>query len=91
MTTTNERTQRALIAFCAIAKTNNEMYTNFLGMFKHKEKQKFNDLIRASEAFCKTINENMDEQSKKATDDMESYMHDFLFTLIEGNEFVTKK
>jgi len=68
-----ERTQRALIVFCAIAKVNNEQYTNFLGMFKHAEKQKFNDLIRASESFVKTINANLDEQSLKAVEDMEGY------------------
>lgn len=85
-----ERTQRALIVFCAIAKVNNEQYTNFLGMFKHTEKQKFNDLIRASESFVKTINANLDEQSLKAVEDMENYMHDFIFSLVEGKEFVTK-
>jgi len=85
-----ERTQRALITFCAIAKVNNEQYTNFLGMFKHTEKQKFNDLIRASESFVKTINANLDEQSLKAVEDMEEYLHQMIFDLIEGKEFVTK-
>ena len=85
-----ERTQRALIVFCAIAKVNNEQYTNFLGMFKHAEKQKFNDLIRSSESFVKTINANLDEQSLKAVEDMENYMHDFIFSLVEGKEFITK-
>ena len=85
-----ERTQRALIVFCAIAKVNNEQYTNFLGMFKHAEKQKFNDLIRSSESFVKTINANLDEQSLKAVEDMEEYMHNFIFSLVEGKEFVTK-
>lgn len=86
----NERTQRALITFCAIAKVNNEQYTNFLGMFKHAEKQKFNDLIRSSESFVKTIQTNLDKDSLKAVEDMENYMHNFIFDLVEGKEFTTK-
>lgn len=82
-----EQTQRALIVFCALARTNNEQYTRFLGMFKHLEKQKFNDLIRASESFVKTINSNLDAESLKAVDDMENFLHDFIFDLIEGKEF----
>jgi len=91
MTELQERTQRALIVFCAIAKVNNEQYTNFLGMFKHTEKQKFNELIRASESFVKTINSNLDPESLKAVEDMENYMHDFIFTLVEGREFIVKE
>ena len=82
-----EQTQRALIVFCALARTNNEQYCHFLGMFKHLEKQKFNDLIRASESFVKTINSNLDAESLKAVDDMENFLHDFIFDLIEGKEF----
>lgn len=91
MTGLEERTQRALIVFCALAKVNNEQYTNFLGMFKHTEKQKFNNLIIASESFVKTINSNLDPKSLKAVNDMESYLHDFIFTLVEGREFITKE
>lgn len=91
MNALEQRTQRALIVFCAIAKTNNEQYTNFLGMFKHSEKQKFNDLIRASESFVKTIYANLDPESLKAVEDMETYLHDFIFTLVEGKEFITKE
>lgn len=87
MSNKQEQLQRALIVFCAIAKVNNEQYTHFLGMFKHAEKQKFNQFIIASESFCKTIKSNLDEQSLKAVEDMENYMHDFIFTLIEGKEF----
>jgi hypothetical protein len=86
-----ERTQRALIVFCALAKVNNEQYTNFLGMFKHSEKQKFNNLIIASESFVKTVNSNLDPKSLKAVEDMESYLHNFIFTLVEGREFITKE
>jgi hypothetical protein len=56
-------------------------------MFKHLEKQKFNDLINASESFVKTINSNLDAESLKSVDDMENYLHDFIFDLIEGKEF----
>jgi lipopolysaccharide biosynthesis regulator YciM len=85
-----ETTQRALITFCALSKVQNQQYTHFLGMFKHAEKQKFNDLIRASESFVKTINANLDEQSLKAVEDMENYLHDMIFSLVEGKEFITK-
>ena len=85
------QTQRALIVFCSLAKVQNEMYTYFLGRFKHLEKQKFNDLIRASDMFIKTIKENLDDQSLKAVSDMENYMHDFIFTLIEGKEYINIK
>ena len=84
----NERTQRALITFCALSLVQNQQYTHFLGMFKHAEKQKFNDLIRASESFVKTIQSNLDKDSLKAVEDMENYMHNFIFDLVEGKEFV---
>jgi hypothetical protein len=86
-----EQTRRALIVFCANALVQNEQYTHFLGRFKHLEKQKFNDLIRASDMFVKTIKTNLDEVSLKAVSDMENYMHDFIFTLIEGKEYINIK
>ena len=88
MSELEQQTQRALIVFCANALVQNEQYTHFLGRFKHLEKQKFNDLIRASNMFVKTIKANLDTESLKAVSDMENYMHDFIFTLIEGKEFI---
>lgn len=87
MSDKQQQLQRALMVFCAIAKVNNEQYTHFLGMFKHAEKQKFNEFITASESFCKTIKHNLDAESLKAVEEMENYMHEFIFTLIEGKEF----
>ena len=86
-----DQTQRALTVFCSLAIVQNEQYTHFLGRFKHLEKQKFNDLIRASDMFVKTIKTNLDEVSLKAVSDMENYMHDFIFTLIEGKEYINIK
>lgn len=85
------QTQRALIVFCALSVVQSEAYTHFLGRFRHLEKQKFNDLIRSSDMFVKTIKTNLDEQSLKAVNDMENYMHDFIFTLINGKEFINIK
>jgi hypothetical protein len=91
MSELEQQTQRALIVFCANALVQNEQYTHFLGRFKHLEKQKFNDLIRASNMFVKTIKAKLDTESLKAVSDMENYMHDFIFTLIEGKEFINIK
>ena len=91
MSELEQQTQRALIVFCANALVQNEQYTHFLGRFKHLEKQKFNDLIRASNMFVKTIKANLDTESLNAVSDMENYMHDFIFTLIEGKEFINIK
>ena len=91
MSELEQQTQRALIVFCANALVQNEQYTHFLGRFKHLEKQKFNDLIRASNMFVKTIKANLDTESLKEVSDMENYMHDFIFTLIEGKEFINIK
>jgi hypothetical protein len=82
------QTQRALIVFCSLAKVQSEMYTYFLGRFKHLEKQKFNDLIRASDMFIKTLKNNLDEQSLKAVQQMDENLHNFIYTLIKNEEFI---
>lgn len=79
---------RALIMFIAQAKTMNESYTHFLGMFKHSEKQAFNNLVSASNMFCKTIKNNLPQESIDAADKLEEYMQDFMFTLIKNGEFM---
>ena len=86
-----QQTQRALIVFCSLAKVQNEMYTYFLGRFKHLEKQKFNDLIRASDMFIKTIKTNMDNQSIQAVELMDENLHNFIYTLIKNEEFINLK
>ncbi len=85
------QTQRALIVFCSLAKVQNEMYTYFLGRFKHLEKQKFNDLIRASDMFIKTIKTNLDNQSLNAVEQMDENLHNFIYTLIKNEEFIELK
>jgi hypothetical protein len=85
------QTQRALIVFCSLAKVQNEMYTYFLGRFKHLEKQKFNDLIRASDMFIKTLKTNLDNQSLKAVEQMDENLHNFIYTLIKNEEFINLK
>jgi hypothetical protein len=85
------QTQRALIVFCSLAKVQNEMYTYFLGRFKHLEKQKFNDLIRASDMFIKTIKTNLDDQSLKAVEQMDENLHNFIYTLVKNEEFIELK
>jgi hypothetical protein len=85
------QTQRALIVFCSLAKVQNEMYTYFLGRFKHLEKQKFNDLIRASDMFIKTIKTNLDEQSLNAVELMDENLHNFIYTLIKNEEYINLK
>jgi hypothetical protein len=82
-----EQTQKALLMFVALCKVQNQSYTQFLGAFRHEEKQKFNDLIRASESFAKTVRANMDDKSIEATNQLEDYFMEFCFTLIKGNEF----
>jgi len=91
MSELEQQTQRALIVFCSLAMVQNEMYTYFLGRFKHLEKQKFNDLIRASDMFVKTINHNLDEVSLKAVMQMDENMHNFIYTLIKNEEFIELK
>lgn len=91
MTEIEQQTQRALIVFCSLAKVQNEMYTYFLGRFRHLEKQKFNDLIRASDMFIKTIKSNLDEQSLKAVEQMDENLHNFIYTLIKNEEFIELK
>lgn len=82
-----QQTHRALILFIALSKVQNESYTHFLGMFKHADKQAFNDLITASNRFCNGIKKNLPTESVKATDDLEAYFQDFCFTLIQESEF----
>jgi hypothetical protein len=91
MSEIEQQTQRALIVFCSLAKVQNEMYTYFLGRFKHLEKQKFNDLIRASDMFIKTIKTNMDNQSIQAVELMDENLHNFIYTLIKNEEFINLK
>jgi hypothetical protein len=91
MTEIEQQTQRALIVFCSLAKVQNEMYTYFLGRFRHLEKQKFNDLIRASDMFIKTIKTNLDEQSLNAVEQMDENLHNFIYTLIKNEEFIEIK
>lgn len=86
-----QQTQRALIVFCSLAKVQNEMYTYFLGRFKHLEKQKFNDLIRASDMFIKTIKTNLDIQSIAAVEQMDENLHNFIYTLIKNEDFIKLK
>jgi len=78
---------RALLMFIAQAKTLNESYTYFLNMFKHSEKQAFNNLVQASDMFCKTVNKNLPQESIDAANKLEEYMQDFMFTLIKNGEF----
>jgi hypothetical protein len=91
MTEIEQQTQRALIVFCSLAKVQNEMYTYFLGRFRHLEKQKFNDLIRASDMFIKTIKTNLDDQSLNAVEQMDENLHNFIYTLIKNEEFIEIK
>jgi len=83
-----QQTHRALLMFVAQAKTMNESYTHFLGMFKHSEKQAFNGLVTASNLFCKTVKNNLPQESIDAADKLEEYMQDFMFTLIKQGEFM---
>lgn len=83
-----QQTHRALLMFIAQAKTQNESYTHFLGMFKHSEKQSFEGLVKASNWFCKTINSNLPQESIDAANRLEEYLQDFIFTLIKKGEFM---
>ena len=60
-----EQAERAILIFCALAMTMSDEYTRFLGMFKFKEKQKFNDLVKACEAFVKTMKDNLTEEKQE--------------------------
>ena len=82
-----EITHRALLIFIALSKTQNESYTRFLGMFRHGEKQAFNNLINASNLFCSKISDNLPAESVEAADKLEGYFQDFLYTLIQNGEF----
>jgi len=82
-----ERTQRALLMFIALSKVQNESYTHFLGMFKHSEKQKFNDLIRASESFMKTVSVNLRKDEIDAVDKLEVYFQEFVFSLVKNGDY----
>lgn len=83
----SQQTHRALLMFIAQAKVQNESYTHFLGMFRHSDKQKFNNLIVASESFCKTIKHNLPQESIDAVDRLEEYFQDFMFSLIKNGDF----
>ena len=83
----SQQTHRALLIFCALSKVQNESYTRFLGMFKHEDKHKFNELIKSSNMFCKTIETNFPDKSKDAVDKLEEYFQDFIFSLIKRGDF----
>ena len=87
----NEQTQRALLMFIALTKVQNESYTHFLGMFKHSEKQKFNQLIVASESFAKTVEANLNETEINAVNQLEAYFQEFVFELIRDGKFEIKE
>ncbi|WP_298845696.1 hypothetical protein [uncultured Clostridium sp.] len=82
-----QQTHRALLIFCALSKVQNESYTRFLGMFKHSDKQKFNELIKSSNMFCKTIETNFPEDSIKSVNSLEEYFQDFIFSLVKRGDF----
>lgn len=73
---------RALLMFIAMSKVQNNSYTHFLGMFKHSEKQAFNNLINASNLFCSAVSKNLPQENIDAADKLEEYFQDFIYTLI---------
>ena len=81
-----DQTKAALMIFCAHALTMNDEYTRFLGMFKHQEKQKFNDLINACKSFVSTIKERMPKDDVENIKQLQELMHDFYYSLIKGEE-----
>lgn len=87
MSNQGEILHRALLIFIAISKVNNEGYTRFLGAFKHDEKQSFNNLVKASELFCKTVSANFPKESIEAADKLEEYFTEMIFTMIKEGEF----
>ena len=68
-----------------MAKAQNEEYTRFLGMFSHRDKQLFNELIRVSERFNRQVYSRLDEESKKAVETVQDMLHDFVFKVVENN------
>lgn len=82
-----QTTHRALLIFCALSKVQNESYTRFLGMFKHEDKHKFNELIKSSNMFCKTMEVNFPDKSIDAVNKLEEYFQDFIFSLIKRGDF----
>lgn len=82
-----QTTHRALLIFIALQKVTNNSYTHFLGMFKHSEKQAFNNLIAASNLFCSKTSDNLPKESIEAADRLEEYLQDFIYTLIKDGEF----
>lgn len=81
------QTYKALMLFIAMAKAQNEEYTRFLGMFRHRDKQLFNELIRASEKFSKSVYESMTTDTKETVDEIQEMMHNFIHQVIETAEF----
>lgn len=79
-----EQAERAILIFCAHAMTMSDEYTRFLGMFKFKEKQKFNDLVKACESFVKTMKDNLTEEKQENVQELNDLMCDFYYSLIKG-------
>jgi hypothetical protein len=84
-----DQTSRALIMFVAMAKTQNNLYTHFLGFFKHEKKAAFNNLIAASNLFVSTIKENMPQESIEAADKLEEHFQDYVYSLIKRGDYLT--
>lgn len=81
------QTYKALMLFIAMAKAQNEEYTRFLGMFRHKDKQLFNELIRVSERFSNSVYGSMTDETKETVDQIQEMMHDFIYQIVETGEF----
>lgn len=81
------QTYKALMLFMAMAKAQNDEYTRFLGMFKHKDKQVFNELIKASNRFVSVVYDSMDQETQQTVDQIQDLMHDFVYQVIETGEF----
>ena len=64
--------------FIAIAKAQNDEYTRFLGAFNHRDKQLFNELIRASERFSSHVYGKMTEEEKATIDHVQDLLHNFV-------------
>ena len=81
------KTYKALVLFIAMAKAQNEEYTRFIGMFKHKDKQVFNELIKAGNRFCSVVYDNLNEENRQTVDQIQDLLHDFVYQIVETGEF----
>lgn len=73
-----EITYKAFMLFIAMAKAQNEEYTRFLGTFNHRDKQLFNELVRASERFSSQVYDKMSEDERATIDHIQDLLHDFV-------------